>query len=128
MKITISDFLKNGFVISCSNMQEQGFRKRFAGEFGEENLPRTYDGRVLKCALGNASLAIKTYVNYYFHTNVSGGAQAIPATFTSIYDFLNGLTAQQKLDLGKDLGMYTQSSTVGHEEYEPSWEAKYPTA
>ena len=68
-----------------------------------------------------------TYVNYYFHTNISGGVQAIPATFTSIYDFLNSLNAQQKLDLGKDLGMYTQSSTVGHEEYEPSWEAKYPT-
>lgn len=83
MKITISDFLKNGFVISCSNMQEQGFRKRFAGEFGEENLPRTYDGRVLKCALGNASLAIKST---YSHFEVVKMAKALDLPFITIFE------------------------------------------
>ena len=75
--------MKNGFVISCSKMQEQEFRKRFAREFGEENLPRTYNGRVLKCALGNASLAIKST---YSHFELVKMAKALDLPFITIYE------------------------------------------
>ena len=64
-------------------MQEQEFRKRFTGEFGEENLPRTYDGRPMKCSLGNTSNPIRCT---YSHFELVKMAKALDLPFITIYE------------------------------------------
>ena len=64
-------------------MQLAEFRENFAREFGEANIPRIYDGRVLKCSLGNASNLIRCT---YSHFELVKMAKALDLPFITIFE------------------------------------------
>lgn len=73
------------------------FRGNFAREFGESNVPRAFDGMVMKYSLGGTSNLIRST---YSHFEVVKMAKALDLPFITIYedDAYPMIGAKEKMD------------------------------